>query len=74
MRQRFRASFSGEMKTKHALEQLTERLKADDPAALARKKRSTKLQIDQLAGLLRDASTAFADERISVSGHCVPMQ
>ncbi len=49
---------------KHALEQLTERLKADDPAALARTKRSTKLQIDQLASCLRDATTAFGVERI----------
>lgn len=48
-----------------ALEQLAVRLKADDPAALARTKRSTKLQIDQLAGLLRDAATALADERIA---------
>ncbi len=50
---------------KHALEQLTERLKADDPAALARTKRSTKLQIDQLASLLGNATAAFGDERIS---------
>lgn len=50
---------------KHALDHLTERLKADDPAALARTKRSTKLQIDQLANLLQNASTAFSDERIS---------
>lgn len=49
----------------HALEQLTERLKADDPAALARTKRSTKLQLDRLGTLLRNAATAFGDERIS---------
>jgi energy-coupling factor transporter ATP-binding protein EcfA2 len=50
---------------KHALEQLTERLKVDDPTALARTKQSTKLQIDQLAGLLQNAATGFTDERIS---------
>lgn len=50
---------------KHALEQLTERLKTDDPAALARAKRNTKLQIEQLVSLLRNATTAFSDERIS---------
>jgi energy-coupling factor transporter ATP-binding protein EcfA2 len=48
-----------------ALDQLNERLEADDPAALARTKRSTKLQIEQLASLLRNATTAFSDERIS---------
>lgn len=50
---------------KHALEQLTERLKADDPAALARTKRSTKLQLDRLGSLLRNAATAFGDEGIA---------
>lgn len=47
------------------LERLTERLNANDPAALARTKRSTKLQIDQLASLLQSGATAFGDERIS---------
>lgn len=50
---------------KHALDQLTERLKADDPAALAHAKRNTKSQIDQLASLLQNATTAFSEERIS---------
>jgi energy-coupling factor transporter ATP-binding protein EcfA2 len=47
------------------LEQLTERLKADDPAALARKKRSTKDQINQLASLLVDAAHALDQERLA---------
>jgi energy-coupling factor transporter ATP-binding protein EcfA2 len=49
----------------HDLERLTERLKTNDPAALARTKRSTKRQLDELARLLRNAATAFCDERIS---------
>lgn len=46
------------------LDQLTERLKSADPAALARTKRSTKVQIDQIADLIRRAATALAAERI----------
>ena len=49
---------------KQALEQLTERLKADDPAALARTKRNTKAQIEQLATLLRDAAAVLGQERL----------
>ncbi len=47
-----------------ALEQLTERLKADDPAASARTKRRTKEQIDQLGNMLRDGATALGQERL----------
>jgi energy-coupling factor transporter ATP-binding protein EcfA2 len=49
-----------------AREGLIERLRADDPAALGRAKRATKLQLEQLAGLLRDAATAFSNECIAV--------
>lgn len=48
-----------------ALEQLSERLKADDPAALARMKRRTKQQLDQLGTSIGDASMAFGDEGIA---------
>lgn len=49
----------------YALETLTERLKSNDPVALGRAKRATKLQIDKLAGSLRDAATSLSDERIA---------
>lgn len=47
-----------------ALEQLGERLKAEDPARLARSKRSIKQQLDQLASSLKAAATAFGSEGI----------
>lgn len=47
-----------------ALEQLGERLKAEDPARLARSKRSTKQQIDQLVSRLKAAATAFGTDGI----------
>lgn len=46
------------------LERITERLRADDPAALAHKKRGVKNQIDQLARLLEDAASSFSQERL----------
>ena len=58
-------AFQWRNEDQHDLERLTERLKANDPAALARTKRSTKLQIDRLASLLRNVATAFGNERIS---------
>ncbi len=48
-----------------ALEHLNERLKTEDPASLARTKRATKVQIDQLGALLRGAATALSGERIA---------
>jgi len=48
----------------NALEQLGERLKAEDPARLARSKRSIKQQIDQLASSLKAAATAFGADGI----------
>lgn len=45
-----------------ALERLTTRLKADDPAALARKKRNTKGQLDQLSAQLQGAASAVSAE------------
>ena len=53
-----------EPKDEKALEQLGERLKATDPARLARSKRSTKQQLDQLASRLKAAATAFGKERL----------
>lgn len=50
---------------KEELEQLTERLKATDPAALAREKRNTKHQVDRITGILQDTATAFSDKEIS---------
>ncbi len=50
---------------RQALDRLTERLKAVDPAALARTKRNTKAQIEQLATLLRDAVAALSQERLT---------
>ena len=47
-----------------ALEQLGERLKAEDPARLARSKRSTKQQIDQLGSSLKAAAMAFGTDGI----------
>ena len=47
-----------------ALEQLTERLKADDPEARANQKRSTKEQVDQIAQVLMEAAVAFGQERL----------
>lgn len=47
-----------------ALEQLDERLKAEDPARLARSKRSIKQQVDQLASNLKTAATAFGADGI----------
>lgn len=49
----------------HELDQLTERLKTTDPAAVARKKRSTKEQIEQLSMLLRNAAEALSLGRIA---------
>ncbi|MPS32630.1 MULTISPECIES: AAA family ATPase [unclassified Salinivibrio] len=46
------------------LEQLGERLKAEDPARLARFKRSIKQQLDQLASSLKAAATAFGADGI----------
>lgn len=46
------------------LKQLGDRLKADNPARLARSKRSTKQQIDQLASSLKAAAMAFGAEGI----------
>lgn len=47
------------------LERLSERLKVDDPAALAHKKRSTKKQLDQLTQLLEEAASAYSQERLA---------
>lgn len=47
-----------------ALERLGERLKTEDPARLARSKRSIKQQLDQLASSLKAAATAFGSEGI----------
>ena len=46
------------------LDQLAERLKTSDPGSLARKKRVTKVQLDQLAAQLRSASAAVGQERV----------
>ena len=53
-----------EQKDEKALEQLGERLKAVDPARLARSKRNTKQQLDQLASRLKAAASAFGKERL----------
>jgi energy-coupling factor transporter ATP-binding protein EcfA2 len=53
-----------EKKDQQALDQLSERLKAADPAQLARSKRNTKRQIEQLGSQLKDAATAFGKERL----------
>lgn len=47
------------------LAQLTERLKVDDPAALARRNRQAKRQVDQIADTLQKAAVAFGDKNIS---------
>lgn len=49
-----------------ALEQLTERLNTLDPAAVARKKRSTKSQLDIIIGQLTGVAAAFSQERLVV--------
>jgi energy-coupling factor transporter ATP-binding protein EcfA2 len=49
----------------NALAKLNERLKAVDPAGLARTKRSTKIQLDQLSSLLLKATAGLSEERIS---------
>lgn len=48
-----------------ALERLADRLKADDPAALARQKRDTMDQVRQLSDLLIGAAAALSDERLT---------
>lgn len=47
-----------------ALTQLTERLKVQDPAALARVKRNAKGQIEQVTGHLNSLATAFGEPRM----------
>lgn len=47
-----------------SLDQLGERLKTADPTQLARNKRNTKKQIEQLASQLKAAATAFGKDRI----------
>ena len=54
-----------EQKDEKALEQLSERLKAADPARLARSKRNTKQQLGQLASRLKEAVTALGKERLA---------
>jgi len=46
------------------LEQLSERLKTADPARLARSKRTTRQQTEQLASRLREVATAFGKDRL----------
>lgn len=53
-----------EQKDEEALEQLGERLKTEDPARLARSKRSTKQQVDQLVARLKAVATAFGKDRL----------
>lgn len=48
-----------------SLNQLIERLKTADPAQLARTKRNTKRQIEQLVSWLENGSTAFGAERLA---------
>jgi energy-coupling factor transporter ATP-binding protein EcfA2 len=48
------------------LDQLAARLKTNDPASLAQKKRSTKGQLDQLAAQLRSASAAVGQEGLEI--------
>lgn len=50
---------------KQRLEQLTGRLTADNPAALAQRKRETKIQVDQLTELLRTTRNSFSQEGIA---------
>lgn len=47
------------------LAEITERLKVADPAALAKQKRATKAQTDQLAESLRTTAEAFGEERVT---------
>ncbi|MBZ0144807.1 MAG: AAA family ATPase [Rhodocyclaceae bacterium] len=47
---------------RQALEQLTERLKPGDLAALAREKRNTKAQAQQLVSLLEEVAAAFGEK------------
>lgn len=53
-----------EAKDEKALEQLNDRLKAADPARLARSKRSTQQEVEQFATKLKEAATAFGKDRI----------
>lgn len=48
-----------------ALEQLNDRLKAADPARLARSKRSAKQRVEQLASKLKEAATAFSKDHVN---------
>lgn len=43
---------------------LTERLKVDDPTAVAKKKRSTKVQVEQIIAALRQGMSAYGEEGI----------
>lgn len=52
-----------------ALEQLTTRLNTPDPASVARKKRSTKTQLDQLSKQISSTAAAFKQERLEVIRH-----
>ena len=46
------------------LAQLNERLAATDPAALARQKRATKIQIEQIASQIKKDAPAYAEESL----------
>ena len=46
------------------LSQLNERLAATDPAALARQKRATKIQIEQIASQIKKDAPAYAEEAL----------
>lgn len=47
------------------LNQVTQRLKTDDPQALARTKRGRKIQIDQLDSLIREAAAALSEVQLA---------
>jgi len=49
-----------------SLEALTERLKVDDPAALAKQKRATKAQVVQIIDSARQASKSYSSEHLEV--------
>ncbi|HYW75080.1 MAG TPA: AAA family ATPase [Gammaproteobacteria bacterium] len=53
-----------EDKDQQALDQLIERLKTADPTQLARTKRNTKREIEQLVSKLKEAATALGKERL----------
>lgn len=48
------------------LEELTERLKVADPAALAKQKRATKAQVEQIAASLRQGAQAFGGANLQI--------